>query len=477
VASAYVVYLRHPQTLAPLAVLDEYLSGGYTRRWQAPGEFQFQIGHEHPLAPVATLRNMLYEIRRDGVQEFAGVVKRIAVTADDGDEGSLVWTVSGPDLSGVFHKVLALPLPTQSDAATTAGADYDVQTNVPASTALRYYVDRNRARAHALLALGTIENPSPVSTSFVQDPFGSIPLIGGPNPSYGYTPAVSVGANVSYQARWQPMPQLLAEIAKAGGVGFRFRLDASVPAIYFDVLGAADRTAGTASGFTPMVFALGRDNLASFSYEDNGLDVENTLYVGGAGDGATRSQAVFLSSADGWWAAQPTYWYRLIGHAAEFGFPAPLSAAFTGFELVRTTTTRPDALARLQAMQPIDISGAVRAWGRQEAFLDVREGTTTAELERLATAYLAERADQQTASFQPLQTETSRYKVDWDLGDVVTYRADALGIEGNAAIHEVAVTLAADDEPQIAITVGEPQRDLVHILRDMRRAGHRPVAL
>lgn len=454
----YTVKLRHPRTLAQIAELDGYQSLSYTRRWQAPGDFRLVLGDEHPLAPLATFRNVVIEVLRDGVFEFAGIVKALEFGVDEGDESAMLWTVTGPDLSGAFHKVLALPDPTQTDSATTAGADYDVQDAVSASAALRYFVDRNRGRARLPLALGGIYNVVPVTA--VGDAAGK-------TANYALTTAASVGSTVTYKARYQPVQQLLGEIAAQGVIGYRFRLDAAVPVVYFDVQGYADRREGAASGHVPAIFSINRDNLRSFKYIDNGLDTENTLYVGGAGSGATRTVAVRPGSTVPRWLNDGAVgWQQILADLRV----QKQQAAGGSVEAGRIA-------AKVLVMEAID-APTDEPWGRQEAFLDRREETTAAQLDRDIQSYFAEHADLQSVAFQPLESAASRYRLDWDLGDLVSVRCRRPSIRGDAAIHEVAVALTPDDQPDVAITVGRPPRHpFFDPLYQSRIDGHRPRAV
>ncbi len=494
--AVYTVRLRHPGTLALLAELEGYISLRYTRRWQAGGDFEMKIGNEHVLMPVATWRGIVIEVIRDGVYEFAGIVKHRTFSLGDDDESGMVWTLIGPDMSGLVSKVLALPAPlTTLDSSTEALGDYDVQTDIAASIAMRYYLNRNvitvgeALRVRSLIALGEQYGAVPVTTyqytgfttatqQYLDPETGDVTWSISGIPSFEYVTQISLGDTVTYKARWEPLIQIITEIAQRGRVGYRFRLDSSVPKVYFDVLKSADRTEGTASGFVPTVFSINNDNLASFTYEDNGLDVENTLYVAGAGVGTTRKLSIEKPdgtlysdgrTADSWqWD-----WDEFNAYVARRN--ASVAAQQTAYENELYGSPLAESSAATLAMRALDPASQL-SWGRQEAFLDVREGTTVAELSLMIDDYLAAHADLQSVSFQPLESLASRYRLDWELGDTVTVRCDQIGLRGNAAIHEVSVTLAADAEPALAIVVGQPRRDLVNVIQEQTRGAHRPQA-
>ena len=390
-AAVYTVRVRHPLTFQLVAELDQWESLSFKRRWQHPGEFELVIGNEHPLIDDITRRNAVIEVLRDGRQEFVGRVRQLSIALDDTDEGGFVWTLRGPDLADLIRLMRAVP---------PVGQEFDTQTNVSASVAMRYYVDKNAGqnaptgRRYPFLDVGLTYLPGawnrPGSETWIPvDP-------------------AAVGALLTVNARYERLGELITDLAVAGDVGYRFRLDPSIPRVYFDVYDGADRVEGSTT-YQPAIFSLNRDTLRQFEYADNGVDVVNVVYAGGAGTGAAR------------------------------------------------------------VVQEVQHAASVAQWGRAESFEDFRQATTTEALTTEAQRFLVQRADLQTVAFQPLETAGLAYLDGWDVGDKVTVRVDDLGIRADLRVIEVGVTLTPDAPEELAITVGAFKRDLLRHLRDRER--------
>lgn len=102
-------------------------------------------------------------------------------------------------------------------------------------------------------------------------------------------------------------------------------------------------------------------------------------------------------------------------------------------------------------------AASVGAWGLAESFVDQRQTSDIAELDKAAAEALASGVKPVTVVFTPLDTAGQAFGVDWWLGDVVTVAVGGLIVVDQ--IREIHVTL---DESGATVTpsVGQPSGDL-----------------
>jgi hypothetical protein len=100
---------------------------------------------------------------------------------------------------------------------------------------------------------------------------------------------------------------------------------------------------------------------------------------------------------------------------------------------------------------------SVATWGLAEQFIDRRDTSDTAELDKAAAEGLAAGIPPTTVVFTPLDTEGQAFGRDWSLGDIVTVKAGGLTVIDQ--IREIHVTLDGDGATIIP-SVGAPAGDL-----------------
>lgn len=100
---------------------------------------------------------------------------------------------------------------------------------------------------------------------------------------------------------------------------------------------------------------------------------------------------------------------------------------------------------------------SVASWGRVESFVDQRQTSDVAELDKAATEALASGVKPVTVAFTPLDVEGQAFAVDWWLGDTVTVEVGGLTVIDQ--IREIHVTLD-DTGATIVPSVGAPSGDL-----------------
>lgn len=100
---------------------------------------------------------------------------------------------------------------------------------------------------------------------------------------------------------------------------------------------------------------------------------------------------------------------------------------------------------------------SIATWGLVETFVDQRQTTDPAELDKAATEALAKGVKPVTVVFSPLDTEGQAFGRDWNLGDTVTVKAGGLTVVDQ--IREIHLDLD-DAGATIVPSVGTPAGDL-----------------
>lgn len=148
-----------------------------------------------------------------------------------------------------------------------------------------------------------------------------------------------------------------------------------------------------------VVFTVGRHNLLALEYYEDDLDTAQLCYVGGPGEGATQ-----------------------VIHEVYDGAEPP-----TG-------------------------------WNRREMYIPLSNAEYTDELEAGGHAWLDSFGDTLTGvRFEFNETEAAKWRINFDIGDLVTvYDAD-FGVDKVAEIKETNYTRDEDGTEHIELLVGEPQ--------------------
>lgn len=244
----YALYARDA-SLARVAQIGDYQRAELVLRFNAPGTW---------LLDMDARASGASELLQDGaglvvVRDDASVVLSGPVTRrernQENEQNRLL--VAGADDNAWLERRLASPQPSTSAPPYNSQA-YDVRTG-QASTILRQYVDVN---------IG----PSALSVRRIT----GLTLAADP----------ALGSTVTGQGRWQPLLELLQELALAGG-GLGFRLRQSGSDLEFSVYQPADRTASV-----KFSFELG--NLAALKWSEEAAET-NYVFCGGGGEGTSRT--------------------------------------------------------------------------------------------------------------------------------------------------------------------------------------------
>lgn len=198
----------------------------------------------------------------------------LAWAAEGGDSGPGTITLAGGDDLAIVADELAFPDPAHAVSGQTT--DYDVRSGA-AETVIKGFVGANvgvgRASARADAAV-------PTARTVV------------------IAPDLGRGANVSYQARFDPLLEVAVKMAAAAGPPLGVRVQQSGSDLVFDVYQPLDRSAAVR-------FSRDRRNLRGYTLTRS-MPTATHVVVAGGGEGAAR---VFRERKD---AAAATEWGRIV---------------------------------------------------------------------------------------------------------------------------------------------------------------------
>lgn len=211
-----------------------------------------------------------------------------------------------------------------------------------------------------------------------------------------------LGPTVSLRARYSNLGKEVERIALRAGIGLRVERDAA-GAISVAVVAERDRTA--ASGH-PVIFSPALGTVETLTYTEAGVRNRNAIVVLGSGSGAGR--------------------------------------------LVETVTDPTDVAAR----------------GRRELALDARTATTSAAATDAGEAELAgQAADRRRVEARPARAGPQTYRIDWDVGDVVTLDLPDIGQRFDQRIETVRCEIDGETPLSITCAFGAPTPDATDTLR------------
>lgn len=182
-------------------------------------------------------------------------------------------------------------------------------------------------------------------------------------PNVSLEPDTGEGEYIDYSTRYVNLLTVCENVANAGKIDFGLIEGNNIGEVVVRArsVWGKDRREGNSAGNKETVFSFLYGNMDIPIYTNNTSDEKNYIYVGGPGQGAERDVV-------------------------------PVSSP---------TTTK---------------------WGRKEAFIEGRQQSTTDALYSVGNAYLEDKKQTETLSFDIIQHIGSRWMVDWDLGDLITAR-------------------------------------------------------
>ena len=210
---------------------------------------------------------------------------------------------------------------------------------------------------------------------------------------------------VAFEATYKNLLEYEKKLARGAAIGFRFRPDFSEKKIYFETYKGADRTRSS-GGMARVVFSESYANLNNAIYRENDQLQKTTVYIGGSGEGDAR---------------------KVIHYGDEY----------TGLE-------------------------------RRELFVDARDLNQDDYTESEYEAVLLQRGHERqtewmlSSSFE-CETDASSnfvYKVNYDLGDVVTINKQSWGISADMRITEI-TEIYEHGTMQVSPTFGDSLKETI----------------
>jgi hypothetical protein len=108
----------------------------------------------------------------------------------------------------------------------------------------------------------------------------------------------------------------------------------------------------------------------------------------------------------------------------------------------------------------------IAARGRRELALDARTATTSAAVQDAGEAELARQAvDRRRVEARPAQSSLQTYRIDWDVGDVVTLDLPDINARFDQRIESVRCEIDSETPFRITCAFGSPTPDATDILR------------
>lgn len=97
------------------------------------------------------------------------------------------------------------------------------------------------------------------------------------------------GSEITDQTRLKNLNEEITRVLQASGRGCCFDLDVTLRKIVFDTYLGIDRTVGNPEDISPVIFSIDFDNLLDQSFVDSMTDAKTQIYVGGQGEGDSRT--------------------------------------------------------------------------------------------------------------------------------------------------------------------------------------------
>lgn len=256
------VLIRRGSDLATVGALVDYLELQVVPRFRAAGAWSLTVPDGSPVVPLLRAAGAGARFFLAGQQLMSGPRRAYGRKRGDSDGGGGTWTFTGvSDDWYVTDARLAWPKPA---ALVTGQTDaYYKVTGLAAETALRQLVDVNAG-------------PSAQASRQV--------------PHLVLEPDQARGTNVTTQARFDRLGDVLAAVATAGGLGYRVEQQARQ--LVFVIYEPADHS-NTAK------FSFGLGNLTDYDYEVKEPTATDVV-IGAGGDGTARHFELWTAHDAAW---------------------------------------------------------------------------------------------------------------------------------------------------------------------------------
>lgn len=339
-----------------VGLVEEFRTFEWTRPYYEPGAFRLELPG-WALSSAGIVRGRTIEPPDEpGLLYLIEQIERDR----DAERGDLA-IVSGRDYGGMLAERTCYP---------TAGQTHDTQTNVSPEAAMKHYVEYNAGPS----APAVERVPRLVVVSSQNRP---------------------AGITRTYQARYQYLATLLAEIGQPVGLGWEIRLDYPSGDLRFDVIPGVDHRMGTTN---PVIVSVDFETVLKSRWLTTDLGRKTFAIVLGQGEGTAR--------------------------------------------VIRTVW--------LSATEPAGLE-------RRVLVVDARDLTTTDGLDQRGRAKLAETQVPDSFEVDINLFGSFRYGVDWNLGDLVSVHDRGWGIDLDLRVVRVKGTLnERQNQPVFEVSLGQP---------------------
>lgn len=227
--------------LEPVGVLDAFSKASWTRRLFEFGTLDLTIDGPSPDAPVIAKGQFVYVPSTAHLYRVEQV-HRVKAQEDSPEQVNAL----GRDVGGMFASRIVIPPP---------GLSHDVQAAVPAETAMKHYADLHGGPGAALARR---------------------------IPGLVIAPDTGAGPDVSYEARFQAVAEVLADLGRLSGVGWEVVFDLETSVFTFESLPGVDRSGEV---FVDVEF----ETSLALEWLTSDLNRKSWGLVAGQGEGALRA--------------------------------------------------------------------------------------------------------------------------------------------------------------------------------------------
>ena len=237
-------------SLALVAEVDDYEQAYITRSLTGYGQFEIVVNYNSPYASA---------FQKDYFVVFGNNLRRVGIIEDvtravgAGGKGSQKVTIIGSQAKSLLNRRLVLP---------ATGANYYVQSDVQESAIKSAVYDQIGAGASVKRRL----------------------------PSFSIVADQSRGVSVSVQVFNELLGDIITQIGEASYpyIGTDLYLSDDASSLVFDVLVGKDRTSAQSAN-RRICFSSEYDTIKEGSVSEKTADYRNVIYVGGQGDGASKT--------------------------------------------------------------------------------------------------------------------------------------------------------------------------------------------
>jgi hypothetical protein len=349
-----------------LGILEDYEYLIWNFRYRTVDDFQLTINRYKA--------NTNYLVKGNVIALYvagyyrAAMIEQIRLPLTQEGKISENFEIKGRGLDGLLTERIALH-------NTASGTGYDSQ-NTYAETAMRHYVNVNCMDA-------TDSNRNYDFLYLAEN--------------------LQRGGNVKYNARFQPISEVLEEISLISGLGWGIVLDPVNKRLVFQVIEGVDRSFGNAAGNSPVSFSPNFGNVKLLDYMESAINSKTNAYVGGQGEAEARTVVEVAKDGD----------------------------TFTGLD-------------------------------RREFYQDARDLETTDMLTMRGEGRLAELGDEIAIEVENLSTGPFKYGEDFYLGDIVTVEHPDI-VTADVRIIESIIEITPSEGIQNKLILGREFPDLFNI--------------